>query len=64
MRARTRWAAPLSFILGIGAVLLGGLLIEKHAHSNAGSISGWILLAAGIFLGLTALAIVFGAYDE
>jgi hypothetical protein len=56
-----RW---LLAALGIIAVLLGGLLIERSGSSTAGSPVGWVLVALGIIAVLVAFGIAVGAYGD
>jgi hypothetical protein len=50
--------------LGIIAVLLGGLLIQRSGSSTAGSPLGWVLVALGIIGVLVAFGIMVGAYGD
>jgi FAD/FMN-containing dehydrogenase len=58
---KVKWGRWFSLLLGLGAVVAGGLLIERSSGSTAGSPLGWILVAIGIFWSLGTLAIVSGA---
>lgn len=51
-------------LLSLGVVVVGVILIAKHANSNSGSVLGWVLVAGGLFLALAALGYTLGAYSE
>jgi hypothetical protein len=58
-----RRGAVLSFVIGIGAFLLGAALVARQANSNDGSPFGWLFIVIGICGVLAAIGFVSGIYD-